>query len=135
MQETDPLAYPLRWDLPGQTQHPFVTGISGTQGRRGIQDTRSGDHAVNTHPARGTGIAVCHVGHTLFMAGIENPESVAFVINGIEQVVGLSSRQAEDSIDTVPAYRFDERFGAGHRAHGVSPLVFCSIVPVNRKQR
>ena len=51
------------------------------------------------------------------MAGVDYPEGVAFVVYGVEQVVGLPPRQTEDSIDIVPAYRFDDRFCAGHLVH------------------
>ena len=51
------------------------------------------------------------------MPGIENPERIAFIVNGIEQVIGLSTGQAEQGINTVLAYGFDNCFGTSHLAH------------------
>ena len=104
MQESDSFSYPLRRDLTGQAQHPFIARIGRAQGRTGVQDAWPGHDSVNAHPAAGASIAVRHVRDALFMAGIEYPEPVAFVVNGIEQVVGLSARQTEDGLNAVSAY-------------------------------
>ena len=51
------------------------------------------------------------------MAGVENPQFVPFLVQGVEQVVGLPAWQSEDGVDAVAAHGLDDGLPAGQFGH------------------
>ena len=55
------------------------------------------------------------------MAGMDNADGILVMIQCIEKMVQLDSRQGEYRIIAVLLNRFGKRFGAGHICHAGSP--------------
>ena len=107
-----------RWDLPGDTQHRHVGGPGCTQRGGGGQNTRARHHGKGADLARGLGIAVRHIGDALFVAAVDYPDVVAFIVQGVEEPVQLHAGQAENSIDAMGDNGFHKGLATGHTGHG-----------------
>ena len=88
-------------DLPGDRQHRLATAIGGRQGGGGVQNTGAGNDREGANPAGRDGVAEGHIGGALLMAGVEDADGVALVIDGVEEMVQLHAGQGEQGIDAV----------------------------------
>ncbi len=109
--------------LPGQAQHWRVHAPGGGQRGGGVQHAGPGDHGIGRRAAGGAGIAKRHVSRCLFMAGVDQPDTVGCPGQRIEQPIRLHARQPEHRIDSVPDKAIDDRFSAGHARHGLFPFL------------
>ena len=67
-----------------------------------------------------------HVGDALFMATIDNPDVVTFIVQGVKKPVELHTRQAKNGVKAMGSDEFDQGLAAGHtgrlRHRGLNPI-------------
>ena len=91
----------VRLNLPNQTEDLGIRAVGSGKCRRGIEKTRPRHNAEYTHSVRREGIAQGHIGCTLFMAAVNDPNFITLIVKRVEELIALYTGQGEDSIDAV----------------------------------
>ncbi len=105
--------------LAGQTQHRRIDAPGGGECRGGVEHAWTGHHGVGGGTAGRAGIAKGHVGGGLLMARVDQAQAVGSAREGIEQAIGLHTRQAEHGVDAVTNQAVNDGFTACHAWHGL----------------
>ena len=87
--------------LPGQGKHLGAHGIGSRARGSCVQDARPQHHAEGLRPAACKRCTERHVGGRLLVAGMDGPDGVAGVVNGVEEDIILHTGQAVEGIDAV----------------------------------
>ena len=103
-------APPFRGEGPDQSQHLGVAPVGAGEAGRGVEHPGAGNHAQRGRTACDLGRAQGHVGRSLLMAGHDGPY-VAGVDEGIEEVVVLHPRQAEQGVHAQRSEGFYREMG------------------------
>ncbi len=111
-------------DLTGQAEHGRVGGVGGRERGRGVEEPGTGDDEADPLTTGDAGIAIGHVGSCLLVAGVDDADRIALVVEGVEETVELDAGETEDGVDALALEGGDERLPAGHR----SLLVCCCRV-------
>ena len=111
-------------DLAGERQHRRVHRIGSRQRRRGVEEARTGHDDVGRGLAARHGVAQRHVGAGLLVAGVDRPDGVGAVVEGVEERIVLDAGQAEDRVDAVHFEHRDDGLCGGEGLHASDA---CSV--------
>ena len=99
--------------LAGDRQHGRVVAVGLRQRRGGVEEAGARHHAIGGRLAGGHGRAERQVGGPLLVAGVDGPDAVGLVVQGIEEGIVLHARQAEQRVDAVRDQPLDDDLGRG----------------------
>ncbi len=101
-------------NLSDDRQDRRVHAVSGEQRRAGIEQARAGNHDVSLRLAGRQRGAQRHIGGALLMAGVDDAQSLAGAVEGVEQMVVVHARQRIDDIESMRDQRGGGGLAGGH---------------------
>ena len=104
-------------DLADQGDHRRVHAVGGEQGGAGIQQAGTGHDGEGLRLAGGEGCAQRHVGGGLLVPRMNHAQSLAGMIEGVEQGIVVQAGQGIDRVEAVAQEGFDGGFGGGQAGH------------------
>ena len=108
----------VRRDLPDQRQHRRIHAIGGEQRRAGIEQAGAGHHRIGLRLAGRERRAERHIGRALLVAGVDDAQSVAGALEGVEQMIVVDARQRVDGVEPVRDQGRDRGLAGGHVGGG-----------------
>ena len=121
VQQPVALADCMRGELSGDGEHRRTGAPGGSQRRGGVQYPRSGDDHVGADFRARLRIAHGHVGGRLLVAGVDDADAVALVVQCVEQRIKLDAGKSEHGVDAVHDERARDGPSGRHPRHCVLP--------------
>ena len=88
--------------LTRQGKNRRIDAERGEQGGGCVENAGAGHHRTYAGPAGRARISHRHIGTGLFVARADDANTILFLMECVEQSVGLGSRQSEDRIHPMP---------------------------------
>ncbi|CDX19750.1 hypothetical protein MPLB_180075 [Mesorhizobium sp. ORS 3324] len=88
-------------DVARDAKHRRVRTQGGAEGRTRVQHAWSRNHGERTNPACCLGIAICHVGGTLFVSRMDESDLVAGTMERVVEIVHMNPGYAEHGVYAV----------------------------------
>ena len=108
-----------RGELSGDREHRRAGPPGGGERRGGVQDAGPGHDDIDADLRARLRITESHVCRRLLVAGVDDTNAVALVMQRVEQRVELDARKPEQGVDAVRDERAHDRPGGGHSRHHV----------------
>ena len=106
----------VRWYLPRDDHHGNTVHIGGSNAGHSIRGTRPGGYQRDAHITRGTGVAVCGMNGTLFVAN-QNVLNGVLLVESVVNVKYSPTWIAPDVFNAFGLQSFNENLGASELLH------------------
>ena len=101
-------------DLTQEGEDRCVTSVGGRQSRCRVQETRARHAGIDAGLARRLRKAKRHIGDALFMSGVDDSQSRARVVEGVEEGIELDSWKTKERRHAAFHENVDDRVCSRH---------------------
>ena len=114
-------------DLADQRQHRRIHRKGGEKRRAAVEKSGTGNDHIGLRRSGGERGAQGHIGRTLLVARVNDPQPVGCAKRGIEQVIVVDAGEGVERVDAVASNDGDGRFGRGVGMHAAGRIRFEDV--------